>query len=765
LDEEEDTGKYDKQVADMCKEVEIISTLDHPNIVKYHSWFVETSSLYIVMEHVDGSSLADFLTAVAEKRQKLSEERIWRLFMQLCLAIAHMHTEKRIAHRDLNPANVMIHRGQTVKIADFGLARQQRDNSLVMKSIVGTITFSCPEIVMHQEYTMKADIWSLGCILYQLAMLRPPFGGSNPLTVAQKIVAGDIEPISDEYSPLLHKTVRALLSVKPEARPDIMGVSALIAPLLLSELGKMSASKTQLEESLQIEQQSRKRSDEDRRGQQSIHRRTRKNSKHLNASDNDSDSEDPSLRLRSRSRSHGGHAAFPGAQTERSSKTAPSPALLLPLNGGGGGVGGDADPLFVVLHKLVYVEQLPPLLKRHPKRLLLGQYKRIVCQGNAVLLQAELKRLYQALPDYVAVLESGLGRRRARCTYEELSVMLEEVLEETTYYTRSPPEKEPPTGATFYMANAALPLPLSASTSAPIASFSAPIASNHSRETSHGQNHPPPFAPSSFASTKTFVPLMPGSNNVSPIYPPSSTASTHSASSSTFSTSTPIPHSFSSPVAHGFSSPVSHREGGYSAPPSVFAPLGPAASLGNVFSTAPLHNAATALVASLSSSIPPSANPKDSASPTPMRPKGQAPRHRGRSPSRSYTPPLNSDPSPPPSLRTIQKQGSPPPPGRKRGPAPLPTTPVLGPSPLVPPSVPKLREPSSHPLPSIANGPADRDSSILRRLQSVQQGHPPQGNGLPQGNTKTASVLDGFRRTRPQIPIAPIHSGANHPPA
>ena len=72
-------------------------------------------------------------------------------------------------------------------LADFGLASERISYATLLQSVVGTISYSCPEIVQHHPYTDKADIWSLGCILYQMAQLEPPFAGGNPLTVAHKV--------------------------------------------------------------------------------------------------------------------------------------------------------------------------------------------------------------------------------------------------------------------------------------------------------------------------------------------------------------------------------------------------------------------------------------------------------------------------------------------------------------------------------------------------------------------------------------------------
>lgn len=464
-----------KAVTEICKEVEINSKMDHPNIVKYYAWFVENGYLYILMEYVDGSSLADFLTSISEKKRKLSEDRLWRIFIQLCMAMTYMHKEKRVVHRDLTCSNVMIHKDDVVKIADFGLARQQSNNSLVMKSVVGTITFSCPEIVMHQEYTHKADIWSLGCILYQMAMLRPPFSGSNPLTLAQKIVEGDMDPMSDDYSPFLGKVVRKLLSIKPDDRPDIAQVSSLIAPLLMAELNRAAITTAAMTAKWEAEKTARLRGEaefnrEKQALKQALHAAEEGNNMgpagsvpggQLSSDDEnkavESDGDDPqppSAISNSSSRHSRTHSALLSRRNSRRSST--SSASLLTM-----------------LHKLVYTEQLAPTLKRQPKRVVIGQYKRMLCRdgfkGNRSL-RDELQLLVNGAPDIVRLLDAPklpnvskqqINPRSHRVTYLELRGMIEDVLQETGYYA-SNIMSSLPAPSTFYAA-AALPSKLSSS--------------------------------------------------------------------------------------------------------------------------------------------------------------------------------------------------------------------------------------------------------------------------------------------------------------
>lgn len=201
-------------VGRVASEVEILSRLEHPNIVNYYESFThDNGQLYIIMELVEGASLLDFITSAAEKGRRVSEESVWDIFLQVVLALHYIHVEKGVVHRDLTPNNILLeHDTRRVKIADFGLAKDQGDggggaggrrNAAVMQSAVGTMPYSCPEIIMHAAYNAKADVWSLGCVLYHMLALRAPFDCSNPLMMASAIVEGrfpSLEPLTKRKS-------------------------------------------------------------------------------------------------------------------------------------------------------------------------------------------------------------------------------------------------------------------------------------------------------------------------------------------------------------------------------------------------------------------------------------------------------------------------------------------------------------------------------------------------------------------------------------
>ena len=201
----------------------------------------------------------DHITSTAEKGQRFPEEHVWQILVQLCLALCYIHTEKGIVHRDVTPSNILLdHGGRRAKLADFGLAKQKAVGGSIMRSAVGTITFCCPEIVQHSDYTDKADVWSLGCVLYSLLALRPPFDGSNPIVVASKIVEGKYPPLAGApYSQQLLGLVPWLLERDPERRPTAAEVAARLAPRLVGQLVRLSEAEDRLQGQLAAERERR----------------------------------------------------------------------------------------------------------------------------------------------------------------------------------------------------------------------------------------------------------------------------------------------------------------------------------------------------------------------------------------------------------------------------------------------------------------------------------------------------------------------------
>lgn len=251
------SGFKDKSLGEIVNEVTIIrKNLRHPNIVRYLKTFQEHDTLYIVMELIDGTTLNQQVRALKEKKERWSEEKIWNLFIQIVLALKYLHKEKHIVHRDLTSNNIMLSENDKITITDFGLAKLKENDCSRMISVVGTMFYSCPEIVKNEPYDEKADVWALGCLLYEMCCWEPPFFTHNMLALTKKITDADYDHerlANYAYSPLISQVVKSCLAIDPEKRPDIIGVGSLIPEKLLSYTDVVRSQCIHLEKKLEKE--------------------------------------------------------------------------------------------------------------------------------------------------------------------------------------------------------------------------------------------------------------------------------------------------------------------------------------------------------------------------------------------------------------------------------------------------------------------------------------------------------------------------------
>jgi len=222
------------QAEHISKEVRIYKELSHPHIIKYYESFIEGEYVYIVMEHIDGFNLSDLIKLQAEKGAPFKENQIWTVVISLCGVLKYLHQEKSVIHRDLSPSNILIDRTFRVKLADFGLAKKITQSSSNLKAFVGTLNYTSPEVVENKPYTEKADIWSLGCLVYEMMTLKAPFYSPSPLLLAKKIVDNSYEKVTNSpYSQKLIDFMTLCLTPDPNHRPGIRQLIQLISEEIL----------------------------------------------------------------------------------------------------------------------------------------------------------------------------------------------------------------------------------------------------------------------------------------------------------------------------------------------------------------------------------------------------------------------------------------------------------------------------------------------------------------------------------------------------
>ncbi|XP_069495958.1 serine/threonine-protein kinase Nek5 [Ambystoma mexicanum] len=204
------------------KEVTLLAKMKHPNIVTFFNSIEEKNKLFIVMEYCDGG---DLMKRINKQRGVLfDEEQILGWFVQIALGLKHMH-DRKVLHRDIKAQNIFLsNNGLLAKLGDFGIARVLNNTMELARTCVGTPYYLSPEICENRPYNNKTDIWSLGCVLYEMCTLKHPFEGNGLRQLVLKICRGHFIPVSSKYSYDLRMLISQLFKISPRDRPSINSI-------------------------------------------------------------------------------------------------------------------------------------------------------------------------------------------------------------------------------------------------------------------------------------------------------------------------------------------------------------------------------------------------------------------------------------------------------------------------------------------------------------------------------------------------------------
>ncbi|KAK9828989.1 hypothetical protein WJX72_003257 [[Myrmecia] bisecta] len=202
-------------------EIELVAGLQHPFIVPFiHSWVERGHTICCVYGYCEGGDLTGVIQR-ALKQGPLSEDTLKLWLCQILMALHHVHG-KRVLHRDLKPSNVFLTANGNIQIGDFGLATMRKGGDSDDHSVVGTPQYMSPELLAKQPTSFSADIWSLGCVMYELTALRPAFTAFNVGGLIQKIKTGSTAALSNaHYSTEWCALVRSMLRKSPDKRPSV----------------------------------------------------------------------------------------------------------------------------------------------------------------------------------------------------------------------------------------------------------------------------------------------------------------------------------------------------------------------------------------------------------------------------------------------------------------------------------------------------------------------------------------------------------------
>ena len=215
-----------KKTPDKTNEINILSKLNHPNLVQYISSCSDDEGIYIVMEFCIYGDLYSLLHMVKKKRVYVNEEIIWDIAYQCLLGLEYLHS-KHIIHRDIKLLNIFMSKNKLVKIGDMGMSKIISNKEMKL-SRVGTPLYLAPELVRKEKYDFKADIWSFGCSLYHLARTIPPFNDENLIKLGQSIINENPAPLPSCYSDKLTYFINKLMTKDKKLRPSASDALLLI---------------------------------------------------------------------------------------------------------------------------------------------------------------------------------------------------------------------------------------------------------------------------------------------------------------------------------------------------------------------------------------------------------------------------------------------------------------------------------------------------------------------------------------------------------
>lgn len=190
------------------REAEIMTGLNNKNVIKLLDYFIENGNIYLVTEFCEKGDLFDY----THKAISLSKSKTWKFLIEMCIGLSYIH-EQGIIHCDLKPQNVFVGRDSCVRIGDLSSAIVSRKTNH-FSVCYGTPCYTAPEVYAKQNFSHKADIWSLGCILYELCTRRKAFDSNNVEMLKEKVINGKPPKIQYNCDGLSKNKSSLLSSVK-----------------------------------------------------------------------------------------------------------------------------------------------------------------------------------------------------------------------------------------------------------------------------------------------------------------------------------------------------------------------------------------------------------------------------------------------------------------------------------------------------------------------------------------------------------------------
>ena len=219
-----------KEKQNALNEVRILASVNSPFVISYKESFIDDTdqTLCIVMEYADEGDLFQKITLYKKLHTTFEENDAWKIFIQITIGLHDLHSYN-ILHRDLKSANVFLFRDGTAKLGDLNVSKITPRGLGCTQT--GTPYYASPEVWRDNPYNLKSDIWSLGCLCYEILMLKTPFRAETMEGLYRKVMKGKYPEISKKYSNKFDYVISNMLKLKPEERPttgDILKIPEII---------------------------------------------------------------------------------------------------------------------------------------------------------------------------------------------------------------------------------------------------------------------------------------------------------------------------------------------------------------------------------------------------------------------------------------------------------------------------------------------------------------------------------------------------------
>lgn len=219
-----------KEKENALNEVRILASINHVNVIGYKDAFFEddTRCLCLVMEDATGGDLLQQINLHKTKNTNFTEKQIWHYFIQMVRGLKALH-DLQICHRDIKCANVFLTAEGVVKLGDLNVSKVAKGG--LLRTQTGTPYYACPEVWKDMPYDNKSDIWSLGCVLYEMCTKQPPFRAANMKGLYHKVISGKYEPLPSHFSQDLKDMIGKCLKTRSSERSScnkLLGTPGLL---------------------------------------------------------------------------------------------------------------------------------------------------------------------------------------------------------------------------------------------------------------------------------------------------------------------------------------------------------------------------------------------------------------------------------------------------------------------------------------------------------------------------------------------------------